>query len=661
MIDRASKKLKLVSNYTPSDDQRIAIDSISTNIESGIEKQVLLGVTGSGKTYVMANIIEKLDRPTLILSHNKTLAAQLYEEFKEFFPENAVRYFVSYYDYYQPEAYIPGKDMYIEKEADINKEIERFRLSSMNAIRTRNDVIIVASVSCIYNIGSPDDYEKRAFELRVGDTIRISELSRELVFMQYQRDLTDLVPGSFRINGDVIDIFVPYNDFPYRLILWGEELEEIHMIDPLTKQKLRSVSEVEIFPAKNFIFDKDIIQKATDQMEIDLKDRLDYFRRFGRELEAQRLEQRTIYDIEMLREVGYCKGMENYSAYFEGRPPGSPPYSLLDYFPSNYLMFIDESHITIPQVGGMYNGDRIRKQTLIDYGFRLPSALDNRPLNYEEFRAKQGYTTYVSATPNEWEMNDSQKKVTELLTRPTGLLDPIVEIRPTEDQIDDVINEVRKTLAIKQRVLITTLTKRMAEDLSTFLKDHGIKVHYLHSDQDTVERVEVLRDLRLGVYDVVVGINLLREGLDLPEVSLVIILDADKEGFLRSKTSLVQTIGRASRHVEGRVIMYASKQTDSMKYAISETARRRDYQAEYNTKHGIEPTTIIKEIREKLVDKPETINNYTEWVEKNHPPEKDIRRLIKDLEEKMLVAAGNLQFEKAAELRDQIDDLKELI
>lgn len=659
-MQKDSKKFKLITNFNTSPDQAKAIEKLSIGITNGIDKQVLLGVTGSGKTYVMAKVIDELQKPTLILSHNKTLAAQLYEEFKEFFPDNSIKYFVSYYDYYQPEAYIPGKDMYIEKEADINKEIERLRLSAMNSILTREDTIVVASVSCIYNIGSPGNYENKSIVLKKGDVIDLSQLSRELVFMQYKREMTDFVPGSFRMKGDIIDIFIPYNDFPIRLEFWGNEIEQISYIDPLTATKISKIDGVEVFPSKNFIFEPDIIQKASEKIEVDMKERVDYFRRFNKELEAQRLEQRTLYDIEMLREVGYCKGMENYSAYFENRATGDPPYTLLDYFPDDYLLFIDESHITIPQVGGMYNGDRVRKQTLIDYGFRLPSALDNRPLNFDEFRERQGNTIYFSATPADWEIVDSKKHVVELLTRPTGLLDPSIDVRPTENQIDNVINEVRKNIDKKQRVLITILTKRMAEDLSSYLRDMGIKVHYLHSDQDTVERVDVLRDLRLGKYDVVVGINLLREGIDLPEVSLVIILDADKEGFLRSKTSLVQTIGRAARHVEGRVIMYADKVTDSMKYAISETNRRRDYQETYNTQHNIIPKTIKKAIRERLVEeKDESLKtDYAEWARTYNPKREEIEKVIRDLEEKMLIAAQNLQFEKAAELRDQLKELK---
>lgn len=659
---------KLNSQYSPSPDQQASIEELTMNINNGDDRQVLLGVTGSGKTFVMANIIEKLNRPALILSHNKTLAAQLFEEFKEFFPDNAVKYFVSYYDYYQPEAYIPGKDLYIEKESDVNKQIERFRLSAMNAAVSRKDTIVVASVSCIYNIGDPGGYENHTITVKVGDKLPISDLARNLAFMQYVRNSTDFQSGMFRVKGDIVDIFVPYDDYPIRLEYFGDVIERISRIEPITAHRLGDVNEIEIFPSKSFIVEKDIIAKAIEKIKSDLDQRVQFLRNIHKELEAQRLEQRTKYDIEMLEQVGYCKGMENYSIYFENRKTGSPPYTLLDYFPKDYLLFIDESHITIPQVGGMSGGDRSRKETLIDYGFRLPSARDNRPLNFKEFKERQGNTIYVSATPDEYEINESQN-VVELLTRPTGLLDPIVEVRPTENQIDDVINEIKKTVKNGQRVLVTTLTKRMAEDLSAYLTEMGVKVNYLHSDIDTVERVDILRDLRLGVYDVLIGINLLREGIDLPEVSLVVILDADKEGFLRSKTSLVQTIGRAARHQDGRVILYADNMTESMKYAISETKRRREYQEQYNAKYGITPTTIVKAIRGKLIegDESELGKNkdgnfdYVKLVADSKPPAKDVKKLIKELEDKMFVYAENLNFEKAASIRDQINDLKELL
>lgn len=658
----AEQNFKIELPYQLSDDQKRVVETLSTEIRNGRDRQTLLGVTGSGKTFVMANVIQQLQKPTLILSHNKTLAAQLYEEFKDYFPDNAVKYFVSYYDYYQPEAYIPGRDIYIEKEVDINKEIERFRLSAMNSVVTRKDTIVVASVSCIYNIGNPENYENRSITLTEGGQINISDLSRELVFMQYQRNLTDFVPGSFRIKGDVVDIFMPYFEDAIRIEFYGDDIEKISYIEPLTSQKISELEKIEIFPSKSFIFEPEIIQTATKQIESDMRERVDYFRRFGKEVEAQRLEQRTMYDIEMLNQVGYCKGMENYSIYFEDRKLGDPPYTLLDYFPDDYTLFVDESHITMPQIGGMGGGDRARKQNLIDYGFRLPSAYENRPLTFNEFVERQGNTVYVSATPADWEIQESRKFVVELLTRPTGLVDPKIEVRETKNQIDDLISEIINRIKKKQRVLVTTLTKRMAEDLSTYLQDEGIKVHYLHSEQDTVERVDILRDLRLGTYDVVVGINLLREGLDLPEVSLIAILDADKEGFLRSKTSLIQTVGRAARHVEGSVIMYADKITDSMRFTIDETNRRREYQLEYNKTHGITPRSIHKKIRDKLVDKEDKSEvDYKKWIEQSSPPKTEVKRIIKDLEEKMFIHAQNLQFEQAAELRDKIDELKELI
>lgn len=647
---------KLKSKFNPSKDQTRAISSLIANAKEGKEKQVLLGVTGSGKTFVMANVIEQLNRPTLVLSHNKTLAAQLYEEFKEFFPENAVKYFVSYYDYYQPEAYIPSRDLYIEKESEVNQEIEKLRLSAMNAARTRRDTIVVASVSCIYNIGSPDNYENKAMEIRIGESIDISTLAQRLTFLRYERESIDLISGTFLIRGDTVEIYMPYEEFPVRIQFWGNEIESITYIEGISKQKISEIDNLDIFPATPLVYDADTMTSAVENIEKDLEKRATFLRNIGKEVEAQRLEQKTRYDMEMMREVGYCKSMENYSIYFDGRRSGQPPYTLLDYFPDDYLMFIDESHITIPQIGGMYNGDRARKTNLIEHGFRLPTAYDNRPLNFAEFSKKQGDTIYYSATPDEWEIKDSRNTVVELLTRPTGLLDPELEVRETENQIDDVIAEVRKRIEKRERVLITTLTKRMAEDLTTYLKDYDLKVAYLHSDIDTVERVEILRDLRLGEYDVLVGINLLREGIDLPEVSLVLILDADKEGFLRSKTSLVQTIGRAARHINGKVIMYADKITESMKYAIDETNRRREYQSKYNKENGITPTGIKKAIRDRLVEK-EDMEKKELDIQVEKLTEKQRRMLIKDLRSKMLLAADNLQFEKAGEIRDKIKEL----
>ena len=650
------EKFKLKTEYTPSEDQQRAVDELRGRFDEGKEKQVLLGVTGSGKTFVMANLIEKVQKPTLVLSHNKTLAAQLYEEFKEFFPDNAVKYFVSYYDYYQPEAYIPARDLYIEKESEVNEEIEKLRLSAMNAARTRRDTIAVASVSCIYNIGSPENYENKAMEIRIGQSIDISGLAQRLTFLRYDREGTDLTPGTFIIRGDTLELYMPYEEFPVKIEFWGNKIERISYIEPISKHKVGEVDNLDIFPATPLVYDADTMARAVENIEKDLEKRISFLRNIGKELEAQRLEQKTRYDMEMMREIGYCKAMENYSIYFDGRRSGQPPYTLLDYFPDDYMMFIDESHITIPQVGGMYNGDRARKTNLIEFGFRLPTAYDNRPLNFNEFREKQGTTIYFSATPDEWEIQDSRNTVTELLTRPTGLLDPNVDIRKTENQIDDVINEVKENVKRGERVLITTLTKRMAEDLTEYLKEYDIKVAYLHSDIDTVERVEILRNLRLGEYDVLVGINLLREGIDLPEVSLVVILDADKEGFLRSRTSLIQTVGRAARHVNGRVIMYADNITESMKSAIEETDRRREYQREYNEKHNITPTSIKKSIRDRLVEK-EDVEKKTLDIEVEKLTEKQKKLMIKDLRAKMLLAADNLQFEKAAQIRDKIKEL----
>ena len=644
------------TKYKPSVDQEKVISSLTKNLKDGKEKQVLLGVTGSGKTFVMANIISQLQRPTLVLSHNKTLAAQLYEEFKEFFPNNAVKYFVSYYDYYQPEAYIPSRDLYIEKESEVNDEIEKLRLSAMNATRTRRDTIVVASVSCIYNIGSPDNYENKSIEIHVGQDIDIGKLASELTFMRYERESTDLISGTFLIRGDTVELFMPYEEFPVKVEFFGNQIESITYIEPISKQRIESVDNLDIFPATPLVYDADTMAKAVTNIEKDLNQRVAFLRNLGKGVEAQRLEQKTRYDVEMMTEIGFCKSMENYSIYFDGRKVGQPPFTLLDYFPKDYLMFVDESHITIPQVGGMYNGDRARKTNLIEHGFRLPTAYDNRPLNFNEFRKKQKETIYFSATPDQWEIQDSRNTVVELLTRPTGLLDPVLDVRKSENQIDDVINEVRENTKRGERVLITTLTKRMAEDLTSYLADLGIKVAYLHSDIDTVERVEILRNLRLGEYDVLVGINLLREGIDLPEVSLVIILDADKEGFLRSKTSLVQTIGRAARHVNGRVIMYADKTTESMQFAIDETNRRREYQKEYNKKNGITPTSIQKDIRDSLVQQEDKIKRDLD-IEVEKLSEKQRRMIIKDLRGKMLLAAQNLQFEKAGQIRDKIKEL----
>ncbi len=648
-------EFKLQSPYSPSEDQQRAIDEIVEGMKTK-QKQTVLGVTGSGKTFVMANIIQRCNRPTLVLSHNKTLAAQLYEEFKEFFPENSVKYFVSYYDYYQPEAYIPTKDLYIEKESEVNKQIENLRFGAMNSAVTRRDTIVVASVSCIYNIGAPTNYENQTLSFSVGQNIKISDIGLRLVNMRYERDTYDFTNGVFRISGDIIEIYPPYDETSIRIELVGNTIEKISRVDPISKHKIEELRDVVIFPATSLVYPKETIDRAIQKIQADLEKRVQFLKNIGKELEANRLSQKTNYDIEMLKEVGYCKSMENYSIYFDGRKTGEPPYTLLDYFPEDYMMFIDESHITIPQVAGMYNGDKMRKDNLVEYGFRLPTARDNRPLNFNEFREKQGITIYFSATPSQWEIEDSGNTVVELLTRPTGLLDPKIDVRKTEGQVDDVISEIYKNVQKKQRVLVTTLTKKMAEDLTSYLKDTGIKVQYIHSDIDAIERVDILRDLRLGEYDVVVGINLLREGIDLPEVSLVIILDADKEGFLRSKTSLIQTIGRAARHVEGRVIMYADNITQSMKEAIEETERRRKYQEKYNKKHNIIPKSIQKEIRDSLVQADQKDFKIDEDIQKMDIKQKKL--LIKDLENKMLIAADNLNFEKAAQIRDEIKELK---
>ncbi len=652
-------KFILNTKFKPSEDQKRAIDEITKNVEAGAKDTTLLGVTGSGKTFTMANVIANLNRPTLVLSHNKTLAAQLYEEYKEFFPKNAVKYFVSYYDYYQPEAYVPSKDLYIEKEADINREIERFRLSAMNSVVRRRDVIVVASVSCIYNIGKPDNYENLSEMLEINKDLHLQQLLSKLAELQYQRNDYDFMPGCFRLKGDVLEIFPPYEDFSIRIELFGEKVERMTIIDPFTGATIEEVKEFEIYPAKAYVVPQTTVQQVTPVIRKDLQDQLTNLRNRGKLLEAQRLEQRTNFDLEMLEQTGYCSGIENYSRYFDGRKVGEPPYSLLDYFPEDYLMLIDESHITVPQVRGMYNGDKARKQTLVDYGFRLPSAMDNRPLNFKEFQQRVHQTMYTSATPDMWELELSKGHIVEQLIRPTGLLDPSIEIRPTKNQIDNVITEVKKNTDKGQRTLITTLTKRLAEDLADYLKEMDIKVHYLHSGVDTVERIDILRDLRLGVYDVVVGINLLREGLDLPEVSLVIILDADKEGFLRSTTSLVQTMGRAARHEEGRVVMYADHITDSMAKAISEVNRRRKIQEEYNKEHGITPQTIKKEIREAWIKKRDVEKINAEKLKRL--PDSEIKRNIKILEDRMYVAAQNLDYEKAAEIRDQVKLMKQML
>jgi len=655
----------LVAPFQPTGDQPEAIEKLVEGLQNGYRHQVLLGATGTGKTYTIANIIARVNKPALVMAHNKTLAAQLYAEFKDFFPDNSVEYFVSYYDYYQPEAYVPRHDLYIEKETDINEEIERLRLSATTALMSRRDVIIVASVSCIYGLGSPEEFGRVVITLETGSLYRRNALLRQLVESQYERNDMELRPGTFRVRGDTLEIIPAYQDrFGYRITFFGDEVERIVEVDSTTGELKQELSTVAIYPAKHFITNEDKLRQAIDQIDTELKDRITYFKSNEKLLEAQRIEQRTQYDLEMLREIGYCAGIENYSRHLDLRAPGTPPWTLIDYLPSDYLMILDESHMTVPQVRGMYNGDRSRKETLVEYGFRLPSALDNRPLTFQEFEEHMGYTIYTSATPGPYEMKRADQ-VVEQIIRPTGLVDPEVEVRPVEGQIDDLIKEIRQRVEIGQRTLVTTLTKRMAEKLADYLLELGIKVHYLHSEVETLERIGILRDLRLGVFDVVVGINLLREGLDLPEVSLVAILDADKEGFLRSGTALIQTIGRAARHVDGKVIMYADRMTDSMQHAIEETNRRRAKQAAYNQTHGIQPVGIFKAVRD-LTDQlsahavAETRAEYhvkgTTGLAKS-----EMQRVISELEKQMKEAAKNLEFEKAAVLRDQIFELRNIL
>jgi excinuclease ABC subunit B len=656
---------KLNAPFKPTGDQPEAIRQLVEGIEKGYQDQVLLGATGTGKTFTIASVIEHVQKPALIMAHNKTLAAQLYAEFKEFFPENAVEYFVSYYDYYQPEAYVPRHDLYIEKDSDINEEIERLRLAATTALMSRKDVVIVASVSCIYGIGNPEAYGRVVINLDSGNIYRRNALLRQLIEGQYERNDLELRPGTFRVRGDTLEVIPAYQDkFGYRITFFGDEIEKMVEFDPVTGELRRQLPSIHIYPAKHFITDTDKLNQAIQDIQDELNERLAWLKEQDRYLEAQRLEQRTFYDLEMLREVGYCSGIENYSRHLDQRPAGSPPWTLMDYLPSDYLLVLDESHMTVPQIRGMYNGDRSRKQTLVEYGFRLPSALDNRPLTFSEFEAHMGYTIYTSATPGPYEMKRCNQ-VVEQIIRPTGLIDPEVDVRPIEGQVDDLVAEIRQRVELGQRTLVTTLTKRMAEKLADYLMELGVKVHYLHSEIDTLERVGILRDLRLGVFDVVVGINLLREGLDLPEVSLVAILDADKEGFLRSETALVQTIGRAARHVNGKVIMYADKMTDSMRKAIDETNRRRAKQTAYNQEHGIEPVSIVKAVRDltdqlsvKAVAEPKA-----EYRVKGAASlqKSELQRVIGELEKQMKTAAQGLEFEKAAILRDQVFELRAIL
>jgi len=653
---------KLVSDYKPRGDQPQAIEKLVQGIRRGDRFQTLLGVTGSGKTFTIAHVIEQVQRPTLVIAHNKTLAAQLCSEFREFFPHNAVEYFVSYYDYYQPEAYIPQTDTYIEKDSSINDEIDRLRHSATQAVLERRDVIVVASVSCIYGLGSPEEYKRSNLTLRRGETRDRDDCLRTLVDMQFTRNDVALTRGTFRVRGDVIEIQPVDEEVITRVELFGDEVDRITRIDPLTGEVLEECERVTIFPATHFVASWETIERALKSIEEELEERLEWFRKQGKLLEAQRLEQRTRYDMEMIREIGYCSGIENYSRHLDGRAPGTPPATLLQYFPDDFLLVIDESHQTVPQLHGMYAGDMSRKQTLVDFGFRLPSCRDNRPLRFDEFEGYINQCIFVSATPGPYELRHSTQ-VVEQIIRPTGLVDPEVEVKPTKGQIDDLIDQIQQCIARGERILVTTLTKRMAEDLTEYLAELGIKVHYLHSDVETLTRTEILRDLRLGQYDVVVGINLLREGLDLPEVSLVAILDADKEGFLRSETSLIQTMGRAARNVRGKVIMYADEVTDSMQRAIAETNRRREKQLEYNRQHGIVPETVRKEVRALLTPSAhvaETVASYTTGKPEGPMDPDHLALLLANLEAEMRQAAKELRFEEAAVLRDRIKELKEM-
>jgi excinuclease ABC subunit B len=649
-------KLTLKSDYTPQGDQPAAVEQLVKGINDGQKHQTLLGVTGSGKTFTMANIIEKVQKPTLILSHNKTLAAQLYGEFKNFFPDNAVHYFVSYFDYYQPEAYIARSDTFIEKDSQINEEIDRLRHAATDALLSRKDVVIVASVSCIYGIGSVDDYDGLSIDVKRGERRVRDKFLRQLTDIQYERNDIDFHRGTFRVRGDVVDVFPAGEEVAYRMEFFGDEIDRITKLEPLTGEILANLDEYKIFPSSHYVTPQDKLKVALGHIERELEQRLSQFRMEGKLLEAQRLEQRTRFDLEMLEETGFVKGIENYSRYLTNREPGEQPATLMDYFPDDYLLLVDESHMSIPQVRGMYNGDRARKEILVEHGFRLPSALDNRPLTFTEFERHVNQAVYVSATPAEYELSRSPEPARQVI-RPTGLLDPPIEIRPIEGQIDNLISEIRSTIDKHQRVLITTLTKRMAEDLTEYLKELNIKVAYLHSDVDTLDRTDILRDLRLGTYDVVVGINLLREGLDLPEVSLVAILDADKEGFLRSESALIQTIGRAARHVEGRVIMYADRITGSMQRAIDETNKRRTIQEAHNKEHGITPTGISRAVEKGMrPDLPEEAK--VAKLDLKKIPKDEYKHLLKDLNRQMEMAAANLQFEQAAEIRDIMNDIK---
>lgn len=653
------EKFELVSDYQPSGDQPEAIAELVQGLKEGKKHQVLLGATGTGKTFTISNVIAQVNKPTLVFAHNKTLASQLYSELKEFFPNNHVEYFVSYFDYYQPEAYMPKTDTYIDKTTKTNEELDMLRMAATNAVLHHPDTIIVASVACIYGASNPEQYQDMIDTLHVGDIIDRNDLMYKLINQQYKRNDFETAKGTFRVRGDVIEISPGWTDrFLIRIEMFGDEIERISEVDPLTGKLIQAYSLYNLYPATGYATSMDIIRRAAGTIEDELEDRLEYFEKEGKPLEKERLEQRCRYDIEALREFGVCPGIENYSRHIDGRKPGETPYTLFDYFPEDYLMVVDESHVSLPQIRGMFNGDRARKQTLVDYGFRLPSALDNRPLTFDEFEKKAPTSIYVSATPGDYELEKTGGHVVEQIIRPTGLLDPEVEVRPTEGQIDDLVDEIKERIAKNERTLVTTLTVRMAEDLTEYLKNLDIKVAWLHHEVKTIERTEIINDLRKGVYDVLVGINLLREGLDIPEVSLIAILDADKEGFLRSRRSLVQIIGRAARNAEGKVIMYGDSITESMQYAIDETARRRQIQMDYNERHNIVPKTIIKPVREVVRGK-ETKEMAAKYMKRRRLGKKDTAKFIADLEIEMKEAAKNLEFERAAELRDMIAELRE--
>ncbi len=658
----SQRGFKLRTKLKPAGDQPKAIEELLNNLNSGIKEQVLLGATGTGKTFTIANVIAEYNRPTLVIVHNKILAAQLYREFKELFPENAVEFFVSYYDYYQPEAYIPEKDLYIEKDASINEVLERFRHSATISVLERRDVIVVASVSCIYGLGSPENYENLRIKVKKGSFLNLSKLIRQLVEMGYERNDYALKRATFSIRGDAIEI-IPSDteDYAVRIEMWDNEVDRIVLVDVLNRHQIRELEEVSIFPASHYMAPRPTIEKALLEIERDLKERVDWFKTQGKHVEAQRLYQRTMYDIEMIRELGHCKGIENYSRYFDGREPGEPPFTLLDYFPEDFLLIVDESHMTIPQIRAMYNGDRSRKEKLVEYGWRLPSALDNRPLKFEEFLDRINQVIYVSATPGDWEVERSQGIIVEQIVRPTGLLDPEVEVRPTKNQLEDLIKEIRTRIKKGERTLILTTTKRLAEEVADYLTERNIKAKYMHSELDAIQRANVVRELREGSVDVVVGVNLLREGLDLPEVSLVAILEADKEGFLRSYTSLIQTIGRAARNVNGKAILYADRVTNSMKRAIEETNRRRQKQQEYNKKHRITPRSIVKPVKELLVIEELDYVKLPTKLPQGVKTEEDIIKMIEKLEKEMWKAAKNWEFEKAVKLRDEIKQLRALL